>query len=82
MHNSGSKYAAPFAAWEMRLYLDTHPDDTRALSVYRQLCERCAEGSYACVPDCMIGTDRWRWIDNPWPWDYEANRSVGGRRNG
>ena len=61
--------ARSFAAWEVRLYLDTHPEDASALALYRRLCaQEC--GGYACVPH---GRDRWSWIDDPWPWEREAN---------
>ena len=46
-----------FAAWELRLYLDTHPWDEKALSAYKKLCE--AQGSkctYACHTDDARGT--------------------------
>ena len=44
-----TEYALSFAAWELRLYLDTHPDDEKALAAYKQLC--AAQGNvcgYAC----------------------------------
>ncbi len=50
-------YALPFAAWELRLYLNTHPDDERALAAYKQLC--AAQGSkcnYACHTDDARGS--------------------------
>ncbi len=63
--------ARSFAAWEVRLYLDTHPEDASALALYRRLCaQEC--GGYACVPH---GRDRWSWIDDPWPWEREANQT-------
>ena len=47
-----SSYAIPFAAWELRLYLDTHPDDERALAAYKQLCAAQGGCTYACnTPD-------------------------------
>lgn len=70
-------YAKAFAIWELRLYLDTHPCDTCALKKYSELCGGCGcegnERSYGCLPREMYDCDRWRWIDDPWPWEYEAN---------
>ena len=44
-----NEYALPFAAWELRLYLDTHPNDERALAAYRQLCAAAGDKcNYAC----------------------------------
>ncbi len=85
-----TEYALSFAAWELRLYLDTHPNDEKALAAYKQLC--AAEGSactYACntpqgrmqnqpmngVKTC--GEKTWTWINGPWPWEYEANVNGG-----
>lgn len=43
------EYALSFAAWELRLYLDTHPDDERAFTAYKQLCAAQGGGcNYAC----------------------------------
>lgn len=82
--NTGNRYALPFAAWELRLYLDTHPDDEKALAVYRKLCASLGGCRYPCVtPQGMTAADnnsqscpcggRWNWIDDPWPWEAEAN---------
>lgn len=80
-----NRYALPFAAWELRLFLDTHPDDEEALAAYRKFCAAIGGCSYPCVtPQGMnaAGTDRasscpcggrWNWIDDPWPWDPAAN---------
>ena len=64
--------AAAFAAWELRLYLDTHPDCQQALKLYHQLCTQISQPNYACafVP-CTSAA--WRWIDDPWPWEPAAN---------
>lgn len=118
--------AMSFAAWELRLYLDTHPNDERAFAAYKQLCE--SQGcTYACnvigmekeekTSECcrqtpvptpfnpVPGTARmnqmptrpgcnapspmphhphkhpsgrvWHWIDDPWPWEPEANVKGG-----
>ena len=74
---SGHSYALPFAAWELRLYLDTHPDDERALAAFRGLCGDHA-CDYACAGTVCRG-DGWCWIDDPWPWEREANETEGCR---
>ena len=80
MANTVSDYAVPFAAWEVRLYLDTHPADQAALAAYRQLCAQCwGEGNYACLSADAYNGDCWRWIDDPWPWEIGANCPVGTR---
>ena len=64
---------AAFAAWEVRLYLDTHPDDVQARALLQQLVGDCCEPNYATTflnEECA----RWAWTDDPWPWNLEANR--------
>ena len=71
MKDNMKEYSIPFAAWELRLYLNTHPDDEKALPAYRQLCAECESAgvekcNYACagtgvcakkaVSDARIGT--------------------------
>lgn len=61
---------AAFAAWELRLYLNTHPDDKQALALFRKLCEETEDPNYATSflkdMDCCSG---WNWTDDPWPWE-------------
>jgi len=88
MKESMKEYSIPFAAWELRLYLDTHPDDEKALQAYRRLCAECGNEpcNYACAGTgvCQKLADRrdgrsfaaktvWSWIEGPWPWEPEAN---------
>ncbi len=64
--------AAAFAAWELRLYLDTHPQDQQALALFRQLCREAGEDTYATafLPDSCCNTTAWNWTNDPWPWEY------------
>lgn len=77
MRNCIKDYSFPFAAWDLRLYLNTHPYDKKAYQMYKQLCEQhpCID-NYACVPEDSTGHDCWTWIDDPWPWEHEANIST------
>ena len=94
--NHFDEYYLPFEAWDLRLYLNSHPNDERALSAYKQICAASHDNvNYACVgieknDDKSCGcseinsrnnpkASRWSWIDNPWPWEYEANSSGGCR---
>lgn len=59
-----------FAAWELRLYLDTHPNDQRAQALFARLCREVEDPSYATA--FLTGTScgtRWDWTDDPWPWE-------------
>ena len=63
---------AAFTAWELRLYLNTHPCDREALKLFRSLCKDAEADSYATA---FLDDDlsAWRWVESPWPWEYEAN---------
>ena len=79
-------YALPFAAWEMRLYLDIHPEDRQALALYHTFCEKSGQHpNYACIDaalhqpcrECRCTQRnpqacplRWTWVDEPWPWEH------------
>lgn len=67
-----AQQALSFAAWEVRLYLNTHPQDQRALALYHDLCQQAGSPSYACA---FAGCNQreWNWVDDPWPWEYAAN---------
>ncbi len=62
-----------FVAWELRLYLNTHPDDQCAMELYRQKCRELDDPSYACAFTKSCPADHcWRWLDDPWPWEYQC----------
>lgn len=71
-----------FAIQELALYLDTHRDDREALEVYRgfqQLYEQCREKyEQECGPLTHMSrvNGEYRWLDDPWPWEYCKNREV------
>ena len=67
-----------FAAVELQLYLDTHPEDLGALALYNQChtdlirCLRDYESR--CGPLLGYGLSAsprhgWGWLDGPWPWE-------------
>ena len=71
-----------FAIQELALYLDTHREDAEALELYRAYQRMYAEGKKKYETECgplnhMSETDgRYRWLDDPWPWEYAAHREV------
>lgn len=68
--------ALAFAAWELRLYLNTHPSDQKALHFYRQICQQMHTPNYACTfAPCASGA--WEWVEDPWPWECAANERRG-----
>ena len=75
--------ALQFAIQELALYLDTHREDRDALEVYRAYqqmyadCRRKLQPnqgplSHMTVDDCQ----EYRWLDDPWPWEYSKNKGV------
>jgi len=71
------KYNAyAFAAYDWNLYLDTHPNDKDAIAMFKKMVERAKElrGEYQAkygplTAEASNDSERWNWIDNPWPWD-------------
>jgi len=63
---------AAFAAWDLRLYLNTHPDDAEAKALFRRLQAEAEEPNYATtfLKDGCRCAD-WNWTDDPWPWECQ-----------
>ena len=65
-----------FAIIELALYLDTHPNDAKALRIYESVSEKLEElkekyeHNYGPLTICGVQSDEhWTWIDGPWPWE-------------
>ena len=70
-----------FAVQELALYLDTHPEDTEALELYRQyqqlyqIVSQAYEREKRPLNHAAPGQgDTYAWLDDPWPWEYAANK--------
>lgn len=69
--------AAEFAAFELHLFLDTHPDDPQALAAHQAACARADalqaeyERRYSPLTPCGSSSQamEWEWINPPWPWE-------------
>lgn len=68
--------ALDFAAHDLSLYLDTHPDDSEAFEVYRELLKLAKEGKRRYEERCgavcksdLIRAESYTWPEGPWPWD-------------
>lgn len=67
--------ALGFAVYELGLYLDTHPDDTEAEVMFQKYNKLYAEGvaeyerRYGPLQITSSCSDRFDWVDDPWPWD-------------
>ena len=63
-----------FAVIELALYLDTHPDDAKALCLYREYAKNLKDISdkYQKVYGPLtiyFPCNKWRWLEEPWPWE-------------
>ena len=63
-----------FAINELALYLDTHPDDQKALWLQRKYCKEVKElkDKYQKVFGPLTinyPCNKWRWLEEPWPWE-------------
>ena len=71
-----------FAIQELALYLDTHRNDRQALQIYQTYQKMYHEGmmkfSEKCGPlnHCTPSEGEYRWLDDPWPWEYCANKEA------
>lgn len=63
-----------FSIIELGLYLDTHPDDEKALCLHREYCKKLKDlkdkyqkiyGPLTIYYPC----NKWRWLEQPWPWE-------------
>ena len=70
-----------FAISELGLYLDTHQDDQDTVDLYNQYVEQFAKvlqqyerehGSTTQMGAALTG--KYEWLNDPWPWDYQANQ--------
>lgn len=66
-----------FALTDLNLYLDTHPNDSEAISLYNQYLaiKKQMLDKYESMYDSLtlnsdyLGTNTWKWKNNPWPWE-------------
>lgn len=67
-----------FAIIELALYLDTHPDDEKALCLHNKYCKELKElkDKYQKVYGPLTinyPCNKWRWLEEPWPWEGGIN---------
>lgn len=65
---------ASFYVTDLQLYLDTHPDDIRALEMFKEACKQlkvCCDAFESCcypLKPCSSGMDdEWDWLMGYWP---------------
>ncbi len=66
--------ALQFAAWELHIYLDTHPNDKNAALRHNELSAEyqklLADYENEYGPIILPATGN-AWLDDPWPWETE-----------
>ena len=74
--------AMAFAIQELALYLDTHREDREATELYQtyqkmyhQAMMDWNKAGYPINHFCPT-EGPYRWINDPWPWEYSANKEV------
>ena len=67
-----------FVSHELQLYLDTHPDDADAFATLQKLLRMTAEAKrrYTArygplTPADLAESERFDWLEAPWPWCYQ-----------
>jgi len=69
--------ALEFTCLDLNLYLDTHPEDYRALSDFNQCAQQLAQAKkeYESLYGPLLNygqspsPNAWRWVEDPWPWE-------------
>ena len=55
-------------------YLDTHPDDRKAICLHKEYCNQLEEikDKYQRIFEPLTiyyPCNKWRWLEEPWPWE-------------
>lgn len=72
-----------FAIQELALYLDTHRDDREAYELYctmqkmyNEAKDEYEKGKGPLTHLSRSSQGEYRWLDDPWPWEYAENREA------
>ena len=63
-----------FAVVDIALYLDTHPEDQRAICLHKEYTNELkrVKDAYQKIYGPLsiyFPCNKWRWIEEPWPWE-------------
>ena len=73
-------YELDCALHELVLFLDSHPNNRRAMELMREYREKRSKliseyeqkfGKYIVTVADIPMSGRWEWLDGPWPWDTD-----------
>lgn len=68
-----SSYA--FASYELKLFLDTHPNDKETIKKLEEYNEKTKaltaefEDKYGPIKRKPDNSMFWSWVNDPWPWE-------------
>jgi len=75
--------ASEFMKDDLSLFLNTHPMDQEALAKYNfyvmesKGLKESYEMNYGMLSEHnSLSPYPWQWINNPWPWEYDANFNL------
>lgn len=69
-----------FVLVETNLYLDTHPNDERALRLHNTFSQKYKEleivyeSQYGPLKFTGMSMCPWQYVDDPWPWDVDFGK--------
>ena len=69
--------AADFTCYDLALYLDTHPNDIWAITIFNNALQNARiirenfERAYGplTVQGIRRNMNTWEWVQAPWPWE-------------
>ncbi|MGN0489871.1 MAG: spore coat protein CotJB [Ruminococcus sp.] len=68
-----------FIIYDLKLYLDTHPNDKATIAKIEELTEKLTpirkdfEDRYGPLFAENNNKNKWKWIKSPWPWETEED---------
>lgn len=66
-----------FTAYDLTLYLDTHPGDQNAIAQHNAVNQQLKNIKMVYEQQCgplsleAISAYPWQWINEPWPWQIQ-----------
>lgn len=69
--------AADFTVIDLNLYLDTHPNDLRAIAISNNSIQKAKmlrsnfERCYGPLTPATFSKCPYEWIESPWPWERQ-----------
>ena len=68
-----------FAALDLQLFLDTHPNDSytiEKMNMYKEkaiMLKKEYESQFGPLKKQQNDANYWNWVNGPWPWETEED---------